>query len=247
MRQNWKTVLCVLVGLSLTALLGFKGQVGTARQEIQDKVDISQFPTLDYSARKVRTAKEQKRSKKYNSGAPVITGTEKLISYSDWDLKLPALPVKISTAVIIGEVTDAQAYLSDDETKIYSEFVVQIEQVLKNDSKTTPLSVGSSVITERSGGRVKFPSGKIAVSVGNNQDLPRSGTRYLLFLTHEGPEAKQYEDFHILTGYELRDGKVFPLDKPGSGHPMTAYKGANETSLFKDLAMALAQTFSPSK
>jgi hypothetical protein len=237
-KQNWKTATCLLVAMILTTLLVIKGQ---KQAKNEDHPDISQFPTVDYSARKVRTEKEQKRSKKYNSGAPVITEeTEKLISYSDWDLKLPALPVKISTAVIIGEVSDAQAYLSDDQTRIYSEFVVQIEQVLKNDSKTTPLNVGTSVITERSGGRVRFPSGKIAVSVINNQDLPRSGRRYLLFLTHEGPEAKLYDDFHILTAYELRDGKVFPLDKPGSTHPMTAYKGANETSLFNDLAMVLA-------
>lgn len=149
------------------------------------------------------------------------------------------MPVKISAAVIIGEVTDAQAHLSDDRTKIYSEFVVQIQQVLKNDYKA-PLCPGNSVVVERSGGRVQFPSGKVVVSATNHQDLPRSGRRYVFFLTHEGPDARDYDDFHILTGYELRDGKVFPLDKPGSGHPMTAYKGANETSLLNDLVIALA-------
>jgi len=246
MRQNWKTVLCFLVVLSLTALLGIGGQKKDQKTK-DEEPDISQFPTVEYLNQRVKTDKQKARSKKYNSKAPPITeDTDKIFVASDWDLRLPALPVKISSAVIIGEVTDAQAYLSDDQTEIYSEFTVQIQQVLKNDNKA-PLDVGNSVVVERLGGRVKFPSGKIVIASTNHQDLPRSGKRYVFFLTHEGPEAKPYEDFHILTGYELRDGQVFPLDKPGPDHPITAYKGASETSLLNELAVALADTLSQSK
>lgn len=78
------------------------------------------------------------------------------------------------------------------------------------------------------------------VSATNNQDLPRIGKRYLFFLTHEGPDARKYEDCLILTGYELRDGRVFPLDKAGRGY--AAYKGTSETLLLNDLAIALADT-----
>jgi hypothetical protein len=221
--------------------------MGIKQQKTEDEEpDISQFPTVEYSDRKVRTEKQQTRSKKYNSRAPVITeDKDSIFHFSDWDLRLPALPVKLSAAVIIGEVTDAQAHFSDDQTDVYSEFIVQVSQVLKNDDKT-PLGVGNSVILERSGGRVRFPSGKVMVSATNNQDLPRIGKRYLFFLTHEGPDARNYEDCLILTGYELRDGRVFPLDKAGRGY--AAYKGASETLLLNDLAVALADTsLTPSK
>jgi hypothetical protein len=239
MRQNWKVVTCFLVAITMPALLAINGQ---KQSKNEDQPDVTQFPTVDYSSRKAPTGKQQIRSKKYNTHAPAITeDTDKIFLISDWDLRLPALPVKMSAAVIIGEVTDAQAHLSDDQTSIYSEFVIQIHQVLKNDNKAS-LSQGNSVLVERSGGRVRFPSGKVVVSAINHQDLPRIGKRYLLFLTHEGPDARDYEDFRILTGYELRDGQVFPLDKPGSGHPITAYKGASEMLLLNELAIALADT-----
>jgi hypothetical protein len=80
---------------------------------------------------------------------------------------------------------DAQAHFAEDQTDVHSEFVVQTTEVLKNDDKAA-LAVGNSVTLERSGGRVRFPSGKVMVSATNHQDLPRVGKRYLFFLSHEG-------------------------------------------------------------
>lgn len=241
MTHHWKTVTCFLVALMMTALLVINAQK-QAKSEDRDDPDLDQFPMLDYQNRNAvsLSEKQKKRSEKYNTGAPVITEDKiSIFHHSEWELRLPALPVKRSAAVIIGEVTDAQAYFSANQTDVYSEFVVQIGDVLKNDDKV-PLAVGKSVVLERSGGRVRFPSGKVMISATSNQDMPRIGKRYLFFLIHEGPDSHIYEDFLILTGYELRDGQVFPLDKGGRGY--TAYKGASETALFNDLAVALADT-----
>jgi len=41
-------------------------------------------------------------------------------------------------------------------------------------------------------------------------------------------------------GYELKAGKVFPLDKTSSKHPISAYTGINESTLLTDLSSALA-------
>jgi nitrate reductase cytochrome c-type subunit len=231
-----------MVALMITALLVINGQK-QAKSEDREEPDLSQFPTLDYKNRNAAnlSEKQKKSSKKYNTDAPVITENDTSIFLSsDWSLRLPALPVKISAAVIIGEVTEAQAHFSSDQTNVYSEFAAQISDVLKNDYKA-PLGVGNSVVLERSGGQVRFPSGKVMVSATNGQDMPRVGKRYLFFLTHEGPDAHVYEDFLILTGYELRDGLVFPLDKGGRGY--AAYKEASETLLLNDLAVALADSF----
>ena len=66
----------------------------------------------------------------------------------------------------------AKAHFSDRKTHVFSEFEVEIEEVLKNDGNFT---VGSSVVVERAGGRVRFPSGKIMVSIISNQQMPVVG------------------------------------------------------------------------
>jgi hypothetical protein len=145
--------------------------------------------------------------------------------------------VSKSSAVIIGDITEAQAYLSEDGTNIYSEFVVQVQQILKNDNQ---VSIGNSIVVERSGGRVRLPSGKIVTARTIDQDLPRIGKRYVLFLTHEFSGVNT-ETLNILTGYEVRDGQVFPLDKLGPKHPISAYSGVDKLVFLDDLAKALAK------
>jgi hypothetical protein len=206
-----------------------------------DEVDTTQFPVTDYSAvptsdLKAR-AKREAKGKKYNNryAARISESSDGIFTIRDWEVGLPALPVSRSSAVIIGEITDAQAYLSEDGTNIYSEFVVQVQQILKNDNQTP---IGNSIAVERSGGRVRLTSGKIVIARTNHQDLPRVGRRYVFFLTHE-LSGVNTESLNILTGYEVRDGRVFPLDKLSPKHPMNTYKGADETSFLNDLAKAL--------
>lgn len=229
--KNKKTLI-LLLALILNSLLVISGQNQNARND--DQPDVSKFPILDYEQRS--TVAGQKKRKKYNNRyAPRIKeSSDSIFSMSDWDVDLPALPTAKSAAVIVGEVTRAQAQLSDDETNIYSEFTVQITEVLKNDNHSS-LGMGNSVVVERSGGRVRLPSGKVIVSRTYKQDLPKTGKCYVLFLTQD-----EAEDYHILTGYELRDGKVFPLDKLGRGHPITAYTGTSQISFFTDLSKILA-------
>lgn len=231
-----KKILILLVTTILASLLVISGQKTKENQQ----PDVARFPTVEYSTRKVNLSeKRQRKSKKYNNkyALPITESIDQIVMSSDWDLRVPALPVSKSTAVIIGQVTDAQAHFSEDETRVYSEFTVRVEEVLKNDE--TPL--GDSITVERSGGRVRFPSGKVMVSSTSHQDMPQVGKRYVLFLFHEFVGD---EDLTILTGYELRNGIVFPLDKPGKGHPILAYKGDSESSLLNDLTSALANAFS---
>ena len=232
--KSWKSISSLFVVIVLSAIFIINGQKKTDDKE----TDITKFPTLEYQnqwADKL-SAKQQKRRKKYNNRyAPKISESSDLIySTSDWYVDLPALPTAKSDLVVVGEVTQAEAQLSEDETNIYSEFTIQISEVLKNDSPST-LAAGNSVVVERLGGRVRLPSGKVVVSRIDKQDLPRIGKRYVLFLTKD-----KDGDFHILTGYELRDGKVFPLDNLRPSHPITAYTGTGEVSFLTDLNKVLA-------
>jgi hypothetical protein len=206
------------------------------------EIDTSKFPVTDYFAAKPSDYKERLKrdaiSKKYNDRySPRITEfTEKISSYSEWDRDLPSLPVASSAAVIIGEITKAEAFLSEDQSAIYSEFTVRIETIIKNSS-VEPLTIGGVLKVERSGGRVRFPSGKIIVSSSANQNMPQVGNRYAFFLIQEFPMVGKVEhDFYLLTGYELSAGQVYPLDKVRA--QIAAYYGSDEHSFLKELRSA---------
>lgn len=109
--------------------------------------------------------------------------------------------------MVVGEITQEEAFLSADRTSIYSEFTVSIAEVLKNSSPAA-LSPTSSITVTRGGGAVRFPSGKVLRTGFHGKPLPDKGHRYLIFATRD----EEGDDFRLLTAYEVRDGRVFPLD-----------------------------------
>lgn len=119
----------------------------------------------------------------------------------------PAFPVSGSDTVIIGEVKDAAAYLSQDKTSVYSEFSVRVESVLKNTS-VLQMATNSTITTERGGGRVRLPSGREILRGTHGKPMPKVGRRYVFFLMSNA----ETQSFAIVTAYELRDGRISPLD-----------------------------------
>ena len=241
MRSPAKTsflLFAVLAIVVITAMATLRGQdQNQPTREKQQKIDKeefeNQFPIADYSAPEPtdpeKRAKRQAKSKKYDrSDMSVSASGDVTSSFIHWATGVSALPVEQSSAVVIGTVLDAEAYLSNDKTGVYSEFNVRVDDVLKNDNSTS-LVAGKDIIIERPGGRVRFPSGHVNQYFTVGQGMPRVGRRYVLFLT--GAE----QDFQILTGYEIRKGRIFLLDNPGTGHPITAYSGADEASFLNDL------------
>ncbi|MET0648180.1 MAG: hypothetical protein ABW208_16310 [Pyrinomonadaceae bacterium] len=157
----------------------------------------------------------------------------------------PAFPVAECDVIAIGEVTDAQAHLSTDKTNVYSEFVVRIEEVLTADPPEH-VAVGNSITTERFGGRVRLPSGAVALTGFMGKSMPLVGRRYLLFLKLN--EAVQ--TYSIVTGYEVRAGRISPLDgnrrfKVGDKFDQLAaydrYEGAGEETFLKEVKDAVAK------
>ena len=61
--------------------------------------------------------------------------------------------------------------------------------------------------------------------------MPQVGLRYVLFLT----SAQSQSDFQILTGYELREGKVYALDDLPN---LRTYENADETTFLNQLRTA---------
>lgn len=216
------------------------------KQQQSEALDFDNFPIVDFSAKEplepsvkaARDAKARKYSKKY--GGEINEELHQIVTTSDWDLRLPALPVARSAAIFVGTVVEAQAHLTPDKTGVFSEFAFQVESVLKNDPKRT-VAAGETVSVERSGGRVRMPSGKIVVSWTDHQNMPRVGGRYVLFLTHDFEKAGDTgDDFYLLTGYEFKNERVAPLDS-STKREVLAYKGAAESSFLEDLFNALSQ------
>lgn len=232
----------MIVGAAI-ATSGVPAQNKSAGKQRQvDKTEFeSQFPLVDInkpgpSAQRKR-AKWQVKGRKYKGIGLTVTEDSGLITFNtEWDVGLPALPVAKSDLVVIGEVVAAEALLSESKEWVYSEFTIRVDEVLKNASNVTP-SQGSAITADRDGGGVRFPSGRVTIQYTVGQGMPRVGRRYTLFLTGDN----EGQDFHILTAYELRGGRVIPVDDPAGGtHPIAVkYKGVDEESFLSDLRSAV--------
>jgi len=129
--------------------------------------------------------------------------------------------------VLIGQITDSQAYLSQDKSGIYSSFTVQVNELLKNSSKAS-LSSDSRIEVEREGGRVRFPSGRLHLYITDGLEMPKVGLRYVLFLS----DAPGDDVFGIVSAYELKDGSVYALDNLKN---QKVFDGADELTFLKNL------------
>lgn len=112
-----------------------------------------------------------------------------------------------SDTVLIGEVIDVQAYVVGNRTNVYSEFSVRVEEIIKAKN-ANPIKIGDIIITDKWGGAVQFPSGRIQRYRYHNEGFPHFGQRYLVFLKHYEKE----QDYALHTGFELKNGRVIPLD-----------------------------------
>jgi hypothetical protein len=252
-----------IIILSFAVLIGSlsKGSLSSLSQSYRanrQTADDSQLPIADLNAPEASDPRERAlrtlRSKRHD-----ITDTKidiKRFQLNDESpsilLSLPsshapkerAFPVAESDVIVIGQITDAHAYLSNDKTSVYSEFVVSIQQVPR-DKPGASVPTGSSLVVQRPGGRVRLKSGKLLLrGAPYGRCMPLIGSRYVLFLKSNA----ESEDFDLITGYELRSGKVFPLDHgPDSetSSPQFAeyerYSGVDEMIFFAELQCVISE------
>jgi len=116
------------------------------------------------------------------------------------------IPTDKSDLIVEGRVTDSTAFLSNDRGAVYSQIIVQVSDVLK-DSYDLHVRIGDSIVTERFGGRVKYPNGQIVRYGIVGQGSPAQGRNYLFFLSRAGQD-----NYDILTAYELMGNRVQALD-----------------------------------
>ena len=230
------TVVVTLYGQSPTSDKAKAPDNQRQSSELEDQYPVVDFDSpepSDPETRERRRKRNARHDKDYlvNKGDSSGNAVETTI-FGEWDLGLPAIPGARSEVILTGEVTDAQAHLSNDKTGIYSEFAVKIGEVLKNVSSTSLLP-GSPVYVERLGGVVRYPNGRKYPYRVAGQGMPRAGAQYLFFLKAvDGDQA-----FEIITAYELREGEVFPLD---SVRQFDVYKGRGQAEFFEMVRNAIA-------
>jgi hypothetical protein len=200
------------------------------------------LPVLDFEAEGATPKPKERRQKgdhfkgRGNPGRrrpidELPEGVEPLPTNTHWWIGLSALPMDQSDLVVMGNITNREAHLSDDRTGIYSEFTVLVSDVFKDTSKA--IAAGVSIAVNRVGGGVRFRSGRTQTYSVSGQGMPHAGAQYVLFL-QKSPEG----DMVILTGYELLYGRVVPLDgeedhDPRKALPFAKYRGVDQTAFLK--------------
>jgi hypothetical protein len=199
----------------------------------------NRFPTVDYDAaeptdpterakRKLKGSRHNQRGFVQRQPSESTAGT---IRIDESDMDLPALPTAESDAVVIGTMLNSKAYLSNDRTGVYSEFAVQLSDVLK--CNRADLLEGSVVLVSREGGIVKYPSGHTHLYAISERNMPKLNANYLLFLkTIQGTT-----DYEIITAYELDSERVIPLD---GGMKFKRYAQVDKPSFLSFVRDALA-------
>jgi hypothetical protein len=214
--------------------LAFTAQEKSSKNEDEKKMPIAVYSTslpADSAQRTLRLARNGRYDKRYtvpfDVTSPDTTGRS---SINDWYVYMSALPATESDLVVLGEVTSANGYLSNDRTGAYSEFSIHVNDVLKGDGRQSD----RSIIAVREGADVQLPSGRVIRYEIVYQGMPRVNRQYVFFLRYN----ESGKDYTILTGYELRNNRVSPLDEV---EPFTTYKIFDESSFLQAVREAIAQ------
>lgn len=190
----------------------------------------SRFPSVDFEApepdepgerakRKLKNGRYDKTGFAIADDSPRI-GEESVIT--DWEVHVKAIPTAQSDSVVVGEVLSAEAHLSNNKAGVYTEFTVRVIEAMKVGS-SRPTAPAGLIEVDRLGGFVRYRNGHKRLYNVEGQNMPEVGRRYVLFLTAD----EKSPNYRLLTGYELRGGRVAPLDDSRS---MNAYEGVDETT-----------------
>lgn len=153
------------------------------------------------------------------------------LTFLDYSGERTALPFSTSSAVILGTVNNATAFVSQDHSYVYSDYGISVDSIFKQDSEG-PITVGESITASRAGGSVHFPSGHVTHFLIHGEGLPAVGEQYVLFLWKPTPNAPEYQ---ISTGYLSKNGRMQALD---DGHPFSDFDDMPALVFLQQLSQA---------
>lgn len=242
-------VLAAITVSNLGATLYSQAQKTPEQENPKDKEQRqalkSKFPVADFESSQPgdpeKRAKRKARSQRHDDSMLGVKGGlnpapdvgDEVVVINDWEVRVPIIPASLSDVVLVGEVLDANAFTSEDQNGVYSEFSLKVGEVIKNTTDSA-ISAGEIVTAERQGGQVRYPSGRTMWFHIQLQSLPTVNNRYVFFLKQAGGDS-----LSIITGYELRAGRVYPLDDGAS--QFKKHEGADEISFLKLVRKAITK------
>jgi hypothetical protein len=136
-----------------------------------------------------------------------LPGTPELSRSGEVDSDRLVTSVAQADAVVIGVVTDKTSQLNEAETFIFTDYAVNVVEVLKNNA-ASPISPNAVITVTRTGGVVQL-EGHIVRAVDRTAKPLQVGDKYLLFLRHlpatgaylasEGPNSFKLEGDTVMT------------------------------------------------
>ncbi len=238
--------MAVLVATSAALMVSFRteGQTTKIQPDIEQKRRElrKRFPTARYDEPEeqdiARRARRQLAGKRYQNAGGLVDSTlpmwedEERVLQTDEYLSVPAIPVKESELILIGKVLEAAAHLSNNKKTVYSEFTVQIDEILRDT--TGNIKKEGSVTVDREGGFVEYKNGLRRLHRIAALSMPQVGGKYILFLRNreKGP------NYEIINGYELKDGGVINLT---ASTETRSYFGMDQTVLLSKVRKALSE------
>ena len=191
----------------------------TPTPEIVDKRDLSRYAITEISKAPTNIPESSSRylaNRRYDDANWVFrtirpgTGGVGRIDESEPPSLIPAAE---SDLIVIGDVISNKAFLSNDLRGVYTEFEIQIRDVIKGNALAR---VNKTITADIEGGVVIYPGGERVLYKNSNRELFNVGSKYLLFLK-AGGESPNYS---FVTSYELVGDKVTQMD---IGRPFDEY------------------------
>jgi hypothetical protein len=236
-------VVLITIAVSLGTMTGHSQKDMSKEQNNSGVKDLTKYPVVDYAAplpvNDIEREERIRKNKRYDTQDWVIKTPHpdtSGVGLIDEIPPPPVIPVSESNLIIIGEVTTANAYLSNDKKGIYSEYAVRVKDVLKEDG-SNKIESGNSIVMDRRGGCLRYPNGQKVYYLASGEDLPEVGKRYVLFLTTD----KQSPNYKILTGYEIKDSKIAPLDNSPPFRNLPETRQLNFIQMIRDKISSASQ------
>jgi len=211
------TAIFTMIFLSTVIALGqaLSGDSTPARQVAIARSTYIDLSTPD-SARKAMVVmpEESERANRYDAPTmrpfynfqnPSESGSARVVITAHW-INDP-LPVATSDIVVIGTVISASPHLSKSGSGIYTTFIFTPDTFLKTQNRPPQ----SSLLLERFGGVILYPSKEKRFIGVKGRALPEPNYKYLLFLKLIGTSGS----YEILSGYALVDNHVISLEPDG--------------------------------
>jgi len=144
----------------------------------------------------------------YSKQLPVLHQTPSAGgTYPDSFARLERIPYELADLAVIADVGPGKAYLSQDQTTLYSEYSFKVTEVVANRSPKS-VAAGTKLEVDRPGGVLRLPSGQFLIRGSKNESMPRQLHHYALLLRY----AAAGDAWMLVSGYELNGDRVYTLE-----------------------------------